>query len=105
MARVRPPIYRGFEASCIHSNRTRVFYAHVINVRSVLIPFRFRKAGDVDRALRAAVDAYLADCRFSGRKPEKPVPAGAKERATQRRIDALLRASQRPANSRRPRPA
>ena len=101
MARARPPVYRGFEASCIHSNRTGVFYAHVINVRSVLIPFRFRNVGQFNVALRAAVNAYLADCRFAGRQPEKPVPPSARERATSRRIDALLRKSRRSTNSRR----
>lgn len=91
MARARPNIYRGFEAACIRSGRTGVFYAHVTNVRGVMIPFRFRQIGQFNAALRAAVDAYLSDCRFAGRKPQKPMPPTARERAIERRISARLR--------------
>lgn len=86
MAQNTPPVYRGFQGSCIYSDQTGLFYGHVINVRESLIPFRFSRASEFKRALQVAVDAYLMDCRLAGLKPEKPVPPGIlKRRGTARR--------------------
>jgi predicted HicB family RNase H-like nuclease len=74
MTRNSAAIYRGYEGSCIYGDGTRIFYGHVINVRESMIAFRFRRIGDFGRALRIAVDAYCANCRLVGLKPEKPAP-------------------------------
>jgi hypothetical protein len=101
VARTGPPVYRGYEGSSIYERRTGVYYAHVINLRESMIPFRFQRVGDFGRALRIAVDAYLADRRLAGIKPEKPVPPTSRERAVanertlDRRVSALLRKSRR----------
>ena len=73
MPRTGPPSHRGYVGSCIMSSETGVFFGHVTNVREVLIPFRFVNLRDFKPALRAAVDAYLRDCRFAELPPEKPV--------------------------------
>jgi predicted HicB family RNase H-like nuclease len=72
MSRKSATIYRGYEGSCIYGDSTGIYYGHVINVRESTIAFRFRRTGDLGRALRMAVDAYRANCRLVGLKPEKP---------------------------------
>jgi predicted HicB family RNase H-like nuclease len=91
MTRTGPPVYRGYEGSCIQGGRSGVFYGHVINVRESMIPFRFCRIADFKRALQAAVDSYLTDCRLAGLKPEKPLPESARERAEKRHFKGLLR--------------
>ena len=91
MTRTSPRVYRGFQGSFIYGDRTGIFYAQMINLRKAMIPFRFRRIADFTRPLRGAVDAYLADCRLAGLRPEKPVRPTAAERTKNRRVAALLR--------------
>lgn len=91
MKRAKPPGHRGYEGSCIFGARTGVYFGHVINVRNAMIQYRFIRRADHAKAVKSAVEAYLADCRLAGLTPEKPVPRSAAEKAQNRRIDRLLR--------------
>ena len=75
MRRGGPPVHKGYQGSCIQGERGEVWFGHVTNVRKAMISFRFPDMADYARALRIAVEHYLADCRLAGISPEKPIPA------------------------------
>ncbi|MEP6475505.1 MAG: hypothetical protein ABJC74_17390 [Gemmatimonadota bacterium] len=96
MTGAQPHLYRGFEASCIVSAHNGRSYGHVINLPTDVVPFVFRRQQDYGPALKAAVEHYLATCRFDGRKPEKPIRSRKTSLAEDiKRVRAVLRKSRR----------
>ncbi|MFZ1512089.1 MAG: type II toxin-antitoxin system HicB family antitoxin [Tabrizicola sp.] len=63
--------YKGYGATVSFDEDALLFHGDVLGIRDV-ITFQARTAEELPKAFHGSVDAYLAFCAETGRKPEKP---------------------------------
>ena len=63
--------YKGYTGSIEYSVEDNLLYGKVLGIQG-LISFEGLTGKDLEIDLREAIDTYLADCKASGTKPEKP---------------------------------
>ena len=72
--------YKGYVGRAVYDIPAQVFRGEVTNTR-VPITFTGKYIPDTKRAMRDAVDAYIARCRENGEQPEVPDTYGTRGRA------------------------
>ncbi len=63
--------YKGYAGQIDYDSNADTFGGSVINANA-LISFEGRTATELRRSFRNVVDLYLAECKSSGKAPEKP---------------------------------
>ena len=63
--------YKGYKARVEFDPRDNIFVGRVLGIEDG-ISFHGKTVGALKEAFAAAVNHYLADCKATGRKPEKP---------------------------------
>ncbi|MEO0551693.1 MAG: type II toxin-antitoxin system HicB family antitoxin [Bacteroidota bacterium] len=63
--------YKGYSGSIEYSPEDNLLYGKVLGIRG-LISYEGDTGKSLERDFKEAVDAYLADCKASGKTPEKP---------------------------------
>jgi len=63
--------YKGYAASVEYDSDDRCFSGVVTNIADTVY-FEGTSVDELEKAFRAAVDAYLAHCKKIGKSPDKP---------------------------------
>jgi len=63
--------YKGYTARVEYDERDNILVGRLLGIRSI-ISFHANSVAALRREFKQAVDDYLADCKESGLKPEKP---------------------------------
>src|SRR5271169_6220040 len=63
--------YKGFTGKIEYDDNAEVFCGTVVNAQ-VLMSFQGRNVAELKKSFRNVVDTYLAECKATGRQPEKP---------------------------------
>jgi predicted HicB family RNase H-like nuclease len=63
--------YRGYTASVEFDGEDGILVGRVLGIRDV-IDCEGKSVGELEKDFRGAIDSYLAACRKTGKKPDKP---------------------------------
>ncbi|MEQ8475572.1 type II toxin-antitoxin system HicB family antitoxin [Fulvivirga sp.] len=63
--------YKGYTGSIEYSAEDNLLYGQVLGVRG-LISYEGDTGKSLEQDFKEAIDTYLADCKASGKTPEKP---------------------------------
>lgn len=63
--------YKGYTGSIEYDEEDNLLYGKVLGMQG-LLSYEGITGKELDEDFKQAIDAYLVDCKASGRKPEKP---------------------------------
>jgi len=63
--------YKGYTGSIEYSQEDNLLFGKVLGIRG-LISYEGETGKQLEIDFKEAVDSYLADCKATGKKPEKP---------------------------------
>ncbi|MEX2591433.1 MAG: type II toxin-antitoxin system HicB family antitoxin [Anditalea sp.] len=63
--------YKGYTGSIEYNEEDNLLYGQILGVQG-LLSYEGITGKELEDDFKKAIDAYLTDCKASGRKPEKP---------------------------------
>ena len=93
--------YKGYSATVEYDSDDRCFHGIVTNIADTVY-FEGTSVNELEKAFRAAIDAYLAHCKKIGKSPDKPFSGKFNVRldpALHRQAATLARASGKSLNT------